>query len=261
MEGMCSRLFFEKYDHRQVHVHIHIHNYVHIHLQKYMYIYMCVFAVGWLVVWCGVVWCVVVVVSLSLVFSNLKLVTEAVFSIVRWIYGRKHDDTMNDLDVNMAFWGIFLNATLRATVHLGQDYEANLRYVRNNLWDSVGLLFCETGKLISEHEKSLVSVSTIIFKYATWMSTSSLYEKAYQFTNATNAKTYIFSDSVLCVGKMGYDPVATWKNKIEWYSGKLFQGYESNRRDTDGVRVENIPKNHNVVPPRAHSKSNDRHTV
>ena len=66
-------VFLEKYEHRRV--HIHIHNYVHIHLQKYMYIYMCVYAVGWLVVWCGVcVWCVVVVVSLSLVFSNLKLV-------------------------------------------------------------------------------------------------------------------------------------------------------------------------------------------
>ena len=34
------------------------------------------------------------------------------------------DDLMDDLDVNMAIRGIFLNATLRAAVHLGQDYEA-----------------------------------------------------------------------------------------------------------------------------------------
>ena len=39
--------------------------------------------------------------------------TEAVFLIVRKIYIREHDDTMDDLDVNMAVWGIFLNATLR----------------------------------------------------------------------------------------------------------------------------------------------------
>ena len=69
--------------------------------------------------------------------------TEAVFSIVRKIYGRKHDDPMDDLDVNM---------TLRAAVHLGQDYLANLRFVKNHLWNSVGLLFRETGKLISEQE-------------------------------------------------------------------------------------------------------------
>ena len=64
--------------------------------------------------------------------------TEAVFSIVRRIYGREHDDPMNGSDVNMAILGIFLNATLRAAVHLGQDHEVNLRYVKKNLWNSVG---------------------------------------------------------------------------------------------------------------------------
>ena len=38
---------------------------------------------------------------------------------------------MDDLDVNMAILGIFLNTTLQAVVHLGQDYETNLRYVKN----------------------------------------------------------------------------------------------------------------------------------
>ena len=63
---------------------------------------------------------------------------------------------MDDLDVNMAMWGIFLNTTLRATVHLGQDHDANLHYVKNSLWNSVGLSFHETGKLISEQKESLV---------------------------------------------------------------------------------------------------------
>ena len=42
---------------------------------------------------------------------------EAVFSNVTVIYGRERDDPMNDLDLNMAIWSIFLNATLRAPVH------------------------------------------------------------------------------------------------------------------------------------------------
>ena len=74
---------------------------------------------------------------------------EAVFPTVRRICGRGPDDPVGDLDVNMAFWGIFLNTTLQAAVHLGQDCEANLRYVKNHLWNS-GQLFNETGKLISE---------------------------------------------------------------------------------------------------------------
>ena len=80
--------------------------------------------------------------------------TEAVFSIVGRIYGREHDAPVDDLDVNMAIWGIFLNATLRAAVHLGQDYEADSRYVKNHLWNSVGQLFNETGKLVSEQKRN-----------------------------------------------------------------------------------------------------------
>ena len=59
----------------------------------------------------------------------------AVFSIIRNINGREHDDPMDDLDVNMAIWGIFLNTTLQAAAHLGQDYKANFRYVKNHLWN------------------------------------------------------------------------------------------------------------------------------
>ena len=124
--------------------------------------------------------------------------TEAVFSIVRGIYGRQHDDPMDDLDVNMATWGIFLKATLRAAVHLGQDHEANLSCVKHHLWNSVGQLFNETGKLVSEQKES--GVSTVKFKDSTWMSTSFLCSRAHQITSA---KAYVFSDSVLCVGKNG----------------------------------------------------------
>ena len=91
---------------------------------------------------------------------------EAVFSNVTGIYGRERDDPMNDLDVNKAIWGIFLNATLRAAVHLGQDYEVNSRYVTNNLWNSVGQLFSETGTLVSD-QSEIIGVRTIDFQDAT----------------------------------------------------------------------------------------------
>ena len=89
--------------------------------------------------------------------------TEAAFSIVRGFYGREHDDFMDDLGVNMIIWGIFLNTTLRAAVHLGQGYDANLRYVKSSLWNSVGRLLHETGKLISE-QKEITGVSTKRFQ-------------------------------------------------------------------------------------------------
>ena len=83
----------------------------------------------------------------------------------------------------MAIWRIFLNATLRAAVHLGQDCEANFRYVKNNLWNSVGQVFNENEKLIGE-QTEITGVTTIGFAGFTWMSTSLLCEKACQITNA-----------------------------------------------------------------------------
>ena len=120
---------------------------------------------------------------------------------------------MDDLDVNAAIWGIFLNTTLQAAVHLGQDYEANVRYVKNHFWNSVGQLFNETGKLISE-QTEITGVTTIEFKDSTWLSTGLLCSRAYRIIHA---KACVFSHSVLCVGKIGDDPIASWKNKINHF--------------------------------------------
>ena len=62
------------------------------------------------------------------------------------------------------------------------------------------------------------------------MSTSSLCSKAYQITNT---KAYVFPDSVLFVGKMGDDPIATWKSKLKWYSG--------NNHFKDVNRIDGLP--------------------
>ena len=174
------------------------------------------------------------------------------------IYGREHDDPMDDVDVNMAIWNIFLNNTLRAAVHLGQDHEANVRYVKNHFWNSVGQLFNENERLIGER-KVITGVSTIHFKDFTWMSTSLLCSKAYQVTNAT---AYVFSDSVLCVGKNGRWSCCNLEEQNEMVVGKQsLEGYESNRWYADGVRVDNIHRNHNIGPPREDSKSDERPTV
>ena len=62
---------------------------------------------------------------------------------------------MKDLDVNLAIWKIFVNATLQAAVHLGKDHDANLRCVEDHLWKTAGQLFRETEKLVSGRQKPL----------------------------------------------------------------------------------------------------------
>ena len=139
---------------------------------------------------------------------------DAVFSMVRKIYGRHPGDPAKDLNVNLAIWGMFMNTTLRAAVHLGKDYDMNLRFVQNYLWKTTGQLLRETEKLISGQTET-TGISLISFQYLRWVSTSLLHSRAYQYSTA---KVHVFSDSVLCLGKMEDNPVESCKKQIQWYS-------------------------------------------
>ena len=74
---------------------------------------------------------------------------DAVYDMVKNVYERPANDPMEDLDVNVVIWGEFMNATLKAAIHLGNDHDVNSRHVKNSSWRSTGQLFGETEKLIS----------------------------------------------------------------------------------------------------------------
>ena len=97
---------------------------------------------------------------------------------------------MEDLNVNLAIWGMFTNTTLRGAVHFGKDCDTNLRLVKNYLWET-GHFFRETEKVISGQTETMP---------------------------LPRSMCHVFSDSVLCLGKMGVNPVESWKKQIQWYS-------------------------------------------
>ena len=158
--------------------------------------------------------------------------TEAVYDMVRKIYERPSDDLMEDLDVNMAIWRVFVNATLKATFHLGSYLDVILRLVKNSFWRSTGQLFGETENLISGRTETS-GKSLIDSEDLRWTSTSLLHRRAY---HCANAKVYVFfSDSVLCLRKKGHNLVESWKKQIQWYSET---SYFSELNRTDGKPME-----------------------
>ena len=134
---------------------------------------------------------------------------EKVYSIVRQIYGRNPTNDLNDLDVNIALWNIFLNVKLQAAVHLGQDYMENLRFTKNQLL-KYGKEFCLMNEKLIKNQTEIVGLTTIAYKQPTLRSTTLLCDKAIEITNA---KTYVFADSVLCLGGFSTEPVQAWGRK------------------------------------------------
>ena len=102
---------------------------------------------------------------------------------------------MKDLDVNTAIWDILMSGTLQAAVHLGPDYSMNLRSVTNQSSKSAKQLFRTTERLIKEQTET-TGVSTINRDQRMWRESSLLCDRAVRIMNF---KTYVFSDSVLCL--------------------------------------------------------------
>ena len=58
--------------------------------------------------------------------------TDKVYSIVRKTHDRGPADEMEDLNVNAAIWRMFMKTALQAAVHLGQENDQNLPFVKND---------------------------------------------------------------------------------------------------------------------------------
>ena len=64
-----------------------------------------------------------------------------VYSNVRQTLGRQPRDDVLEIDVYTMIWRIFLSATLKAAVHLGQDYQENLHTTVKTDFEKVKRLF------------------------------------------------------------------------------------------------------------------------
>ena len=48
---------------------------------------------------------------------------------------------MSEIDVNTMIWGIFMSATMKAAVHLGQAYQDNFHITKNTDFEKIKQLF------------------------------------------------------------------------------------------------------------------------
>ena len=145
--------------------------------------------------------------------TNHVLHMAEVFSIVRQRYGLSPTNQMKDLDVNTAIWGIFMSVTLQAAVHLGKDYTENLRSDKNQPLKSLRHLFRVTERLFAD-QTEITGLTTIDWQQPMWRETTLFTDRAVQIATA---QTYVFSDSVLCLGGISDEPVKAWESRIKWF--------------------------------------------
>ena len=90
-----------------------------------------------------------------------------------------------------------MSTTMKSAVRLGREYQQNLIASRKTNFSELKMLFDITLRLIVESSE-ILNLSSMIFDFCLWMR-STLYHD--QVIKWAKAKVYVYSCSVLCLGK------------------------------------------------------------
>ena len=124
---------------------------------------------------------------------------------VRKILGHSSKDAMQDSDKHSLIWGMFMSSTLQASVFMGKNYSENLHSIKNTRNDlTLQQMSDISEKLIVGQSGEIFGVSPINWAESSWKQLSLVNDE--EVISLSHAKVYVFSDSVLCLGKMNQNP-------------------------------------------------------
>ena len=96
-------------------------------------------------------------------------------------------------------WGMFMAATMNAATFMGKNFMDNENSIKNSTDLTLKKMFDISEKLVSEQEE-INNVDKIYWKNHSWKQLSLIGDET--VINLQRTKVYVFSDSVLCHGKV-----------------------------------------------------------
>ena len=107
-----------------------------------------------------------------------------------------------------------MSSTLEVSVFMGKNYSENLRSIKNTGKDlTMKLMFDISEKLIVGQSDDIYGVTPINWEDSSWKQLSLVSDE--EVISLSHAKAYVFSDSVLCLGKVNQNPEpnSAWEEK------------------------------------------------
>ena len=105
-----------------------------------------------------------------------------------------------------------MSSTVEASVFMRKNYSDNLHSIKNTCENlTLKKMFETSEQLILEQSDEILGVSRISWESSPWKQLSLVSDK--EVTSPSHAKVYVFSDSVLCLGKTNQNPQSNtfWK--------------------------------------------------
>ena len=131
--------------------------------------------------------------------------------------------------------------TMNSATFMGKNFQDNQNSIVNTTDLTLKKMIDISAKLVGEQDE-IFNVDTIRWEKQSWKYLSFIGDE--RVINLQRTKVYVFSDSVLCLGKIHQHPSAneSWKDRIEWIITS--QSY----RDYDGISGEPTEFEWNTFP-------------
>ena len=138
-------------------------------------------------------------------------------------------------------WRMFTAATMNAATFMGKNFMDTQNSIVNSRDLTLKQMFDITLKLVSEQDE-IINLDKIHWGRNSWKQLSLIGDET--VINLQCAKVYVFSDSVLCVGRIHQhrESNEAWKKRIEWITT------DKSYRDYDGINGEPTEFEWNIFP-------------
>ena len=126
-------------------------------------------------------------------------------------------DATKDCDKHTVIWRMFMSSTLQVSVFMVKNYSVNWHSIKKYRTSHNEQMFDISARLVSEQSDEIFGVKTI-----NWEDSSRKYFSLTgdeQVISLLHTKVFLFSDSVLCLGKMNENPQSNiaWEDRLTWF--------------------------------------------
>ena len=144
-------------------------------------------------------------------------------------------------DEHSIIWGMFMATMLNAATFMGKNFSTIQSFIKNYEDLTLKQMFDVTAQLVNNQEE-IHGLDKIHWEKDSWKRLSLIGDET--VINLQSTKVYVFSDSVLCLGKVLQHPDSNdaWKNRIAGVKA------EKSYRDYDAINRESTEFEWNIFP-------------
>ena len=144
-------------------------------------------------------------------------------------------------DEHSIIWGMFMATTSNAATFMGKNFSTIQSVVKNSEDLTLKQMFDVTAQLVNNQEE-INCLDKILYGKSSWTRLSLIDDEV--VINLQRTKVYVFSDSVLCLGKVLQHPESNeaWKNRVAGARA------EKSYREYDAINGESTEFEWHILP-------------